>query len=147
GDPKPANAELFALAQNALPSAQQPDELAAVLGPYLGTVGGAGDKYTLELAWTKPVTNVETYPQSEDALQFDVKDITTNAGQIAPPHAAAMNRALAAASVIQFNAHVLGGQKLDNDKLPLLIVYTSADGKRHGFFTPVDLKLIASMKE
>jgi thiol:disulfide interchange protein DsbD len=87
-----------------------------------------GDTVTLAVEWMKSPGKVELYPGADEAIEVHKVDVATKGN----------------ATRVTVKAGVIPGQKPEREKLPSLLVYTDAEGKRHGVNVAVPLTATAA---
>ena len=134
--PKEANADVFAAARQALPAPVPPSDVFAMAVPFAGSVP---EEHRIQIGWAKAPANVEVFPPSIDGLQITLGMSATVRGQPRQGPLMAVNRMLAASTIINVKAQAIPGKKAASTKIPLLIVYTlPGDSARKAFYLNFD---------
>jgi DsbC/DsbD-like thiol-disulfide interchange protein len=121
GESSPANADLFAKARALMPEATVPQDEVASIKSQSGAFG-------LQIDWKTAPTNVQVFPLNVDGLSVSPINAQTTGVQ----------------SLLPIQAHVMSGQTLKTEQLPLLISLTDSSGRTRGFYTDVDLHALAA---
>jgi thiol:disulfide interchange protein DsbD len=123
GSGEKVNEGLFAKAREAIPAE------AATLGDLKeapkssATMSEGKVKYTVPLAFKEKVSKVEAFPDKVEGLEVSELKVAESEGE----------------TTISLTARLLSGQHVKVDTLPLVLAYTTADGKRRGLIVPLAL--------
>jgi len=134
--PQEANGKLFAAARQALPAPVPPGDVLAMAVPF---AGGAPEEHPIQIGWAQAPASVEAYPPVIEGLQITLGMGVTVRGQPRQGPLMAVNRMLAASTIINVKSHAIPGKKAATTKIPLLIVYTlPGDPARKAFYLNFD---------
>jgi thiol:disulfide interchange protein DsbD len=124
GAAQSANADFFLAAMLALPVNAPANFPKPVIAP-------AADKksltVTLPLPSDFPSKSIEAFPDAPSTLSVSRPQVTDDK------------------TSLSFTIHPYAGQKITSNDLPLLVIYTTNDNKRHGFFIPVSLDALKTL--
>jgi DsbC/DsbD-like thiol-disulfide interchange protein len=120
GESAAANAALFSNARAMMPEVAVPQDAVASIKQE----NGPG----LRIEWTNAPAHVDVFPLTVDGLE--VSDIGA--------------KTTGTATAITLHAHVLSGQTLKVERLPVLISFRESGGRTRGFFTDIDLRALSA---
>ena len=124
GPGEKANEALFAAAHSVIPVEAGAAGVLKASPTVSATMNDGKVSYTVPLAFRQKVTMVEAYPDMVDGLDVSEIKVADSEGQ----------------TTISLTARLLSGQHVKVETLPLVVVYTAADGKRRGLTVPLGLE-------